>query len=81
MGFIPCAVQYIPVAYYFIHSSWYLLIPYPSLTSPLFMSTDFMEVILKDSVLACFLQGEDFLCPNGQGSILFSWTSINNKSA
>jgi len=47
MGFIPCAVQYIPVAYYFIHSSWYLLIPYPCLTSPLFMSTDFIEVILR----------------------------------
>ena len=58
MGFIPCAIQYIPVAYYFIHSSWYLLIPYsPCLASPLFMSTDFMEVILRDSVLACFLQG------------------------
>ena len=47
MGSIPCAIQYIPVAYYFIHSSWYLLIPYPCLTSPLFMSTDFMEVIYE----------------------------------
>ena len=38
MTAIPCAVQYIPIAYllYFTHSSLYLLIPYPYLAPPCF---------------------------------------------
>ena len=29
MALFPCTVQYIPAAYYFVQSSFYLLTPYP----------------------------------------------------
>ena len=37
MAIIPCAVQHILFAYLFYTSSWYLLIPYPYLATPLFL--------------------------------------------
>lgn len=49
IGFIPCVVQYVTVAY-FLHNGFYLLIPYPMCPLPCSISplvaTDFFSKYL-----------------------------------
>lgn len=72
MGFIPVLYNIsCGLLFYMQQQLVPLIYSHLNIASPLFMSTDFMEVILRDSVPTCFLQGRISFALMAKGGLLF----------